>query len=103
MAGVRTRPLPLLAALLFSVTTAWAQAIKLWIPLTAGQPRRSPQLSTLDRHCLSFIAHAPFVLIATSDGAGPMTFRQVEGISAGSRGNSSRRHYQADDGAAPLT
>jgi PPOX class probable FMN-dependent enzyme len=29
-------------------------------------------LSTLDRHCLTFIARSPFVLVSTSDGAGRM-------------------------------
>ena len=29
-------------------------------------------LSALDRHCLTFIARSPFVLVATSDGAGRM-------------------------------
>jgi len=29
-------------------------------------------LSRLDRHCLTFIARSPFVLVATSDGAGRM-------------------------------
>ena len=29
-------------------------------------------LSTLDRHCLTFIARSPFVLVATSDGTGRM-------------------------------
>lgn len=29
-------------------------------------------LSRLDRHCLTFIAHSPFVLVATSDAAGRM-------------------------------
>jgi PPOX class probable FMN-dependent enzyme len=29
-------------------------------------------LSTLDRHCLTFIARSPFVLVAMSDGAGRM-------------------------------
>jgi uncharacterized protein len=29
-------------------------------------------LSTLDRHCLAFIGRSPFVLVATSDGAGRM-------------------------------
>ena len=29
-------------------------------------------LSALDRHCLAFIARSPFVLVATSDGAGRM-------------------------------
>ena len=37
---------------------------------TPSEVAVAKQIATLDQHCRDFIAHAPFLLLATSDGAG---------------------------------